>query len=75
VGVQNRLEIVGLPVDLSSPLKLGIGETPLMHFIVASLALALVLAVVALVRQVQIRRALEALLRRLLKHWSSRNEE
>ena len=37
--------------------------------LVASLALALLLAVVALVREVRLRRALQALLRRLLVRW------
>ena len=37
--------------------------------LVASLALALLLAVVALVREVRLRRALQALLRRLLTRW------
>jgi hypothetical protein len=46
-----------------------------MYSVVASLTLALVLAVVALVRQVRLRRALEALLHRLLKHWRSYREK
>ena len=37
--------------------------------VIASLALALVLTVLALVRQVQIRRALEQLLRSILNTW------
>lgn len=40
-------------------------------FVLASLALALVLAVVALIHQVRLRRALEKLLRRILSHWRS----
>jgi hypothetical protein len=39
------------------------------YCVVASLTLALVLTAVALVRQVRLRRALEALLRRLLHRW------
>jgi len=38
-------------------------------FLMAGLALALVFAVAALVRQVRLRRALQLLLRSLLKHW------
>ncbi len=37
--------------------------------LVAGLSLALALAVVALVRQVRLRRALQSLLFRFLKHW------
>ena len=48
---------------------------PLIYLVLASVTLALVLAVIALVRQVQVRRALEALLRRLLKQWRTRREE
>jgi hypothetical protein len=45
-----------------------------MHFLViASLSLALVFAVVALIRQVRLRRALQSLLRRLLEQWRTRN--
>ena len=40
-------------------------------FLLASLALALVLTVVALVRQVRLRRALEKFLRIILTHWRS----
>jgi hypothetical protein len=47
------------------------GDIPLMPFLLASLTLALLLTVVALVRQVRLRRALEALLRRILEHWRS----
>jgi len=43
--------------------------------VLASLSLALVLAVVALVHQVRLRRALQSLLRRLLEHWRRRNNE
>ena len=38
-------------------------------FLLASLALALVLTVIALVRQVRLRRALERFLRVVLSHW------
>ena len=37
--------------------------------LVASLSLALIFAVAALVRQVRLRRALQSLLCRLMKHW------
>jgi hypothetical protein len=37
--------------------------------LLASLSLALLLAVIALIHQVRLRRALQALLRRLLAHW------
>ena len=37
--------------------------------VLASLSLALLLTVVALIRQVRLRCALEILLNRLLKHW------
>jgi hypothetical protein len=47
----------------------------LIYFVVASLTLALMLAVVALIRQVRLRRALETLLRRLLKQWRSYREK
>ena len=40
-----------------------------MTALIAGLALALLLAVVALVREVRLRRALQELLRRLLTHW------
>ena len=40
-------------------------------FVLASLALALVLTVLALVRQVRLRRALEKLLRVILSRWRS----
>jgi hypothetical protein len=43
-------------------------------FVVASLALALVLTVLALVRQVRLRRALEKLLRVVLSRWRSHAE-
>jgi len=48
---------------------------PLNTIVLASLTLALVFAVVALVHQVRLRRALQTLLRRLLEHWRSRNNE
>ncbi|MCH8047138.1 MAG: hypothetical protein IID44_25835 [Planctomycetes bacterium] len=40
-------------------------------FLLASLALALVLTVVAMVRQARLRRALEKFLRVILTHWRS----
>ena len=43
--------------------------------LVAGLSLALILAVVALVRQVRLRRALQLLLCRLLKRWREGNHE
>jgi len=43
--------------------------------LVAGLSLALALAVVALVRQVRLRRALQLLLSRLMKHWKEGNHE
>jgi len=45
------------------------GEMPMNTILVAGLSLALALAVVALVRQVRLRRALQSLLFRFLKHW------
>jgi hypothetical protein len=47
-------------------------DADLMTALIASLALALLLAVVALVREVRLRRALQELLRRLLTHWRHR---
>ncbi|NLE37392.1 MAG: hypothetical protein GX621_17280 [Pirellulaceae bacterium] len=41
------------------------------HLLLASLSLALLLAVLALVRQVRLRRALQAILFRLLQRWRS----
>jgi hypothetical protein len=43
-----------------------------MTALIAGLALALLLAVVALVREVRLRRALQELLRRLLTQWRNR---
>ncbi len=40
--------------------------------LIAGLVLALLLAVIALVREVRLRRALQELLRRLLTHWRHR---
>ena len=51
------------------------GEPPLNTILLASMSLALLLATVALVRQVRLRRALESLLRRLLSHWRNRVDE
>jgi len=51
------------------------GDMPLNALVIVSLSLALVFAVVALIRQVRLRRALQTLLRRLLQHWRSRNHE
>jgi len=48
---------------------------PLNTLVIASLSLALVFAVVALVHQVRLRRALQSLLRRLLQHWRPPNHE
>ena len=45
------------------------GDMPMNTILVASLSLALILAVAALVRQVRLRRALQSLLCRLMKHW------
>ncbi len=38
------------------------------------MSLAIVLAVIALVREARLRRALQALLRRLLLHWKSNDQ-
>lgn len=47
-----------------------------MHvFVLTSLALALVLAVVALIHQVRLRRALEKLLRLIFHKWRQHDEE
>lgn len=43
-----------------------------MTTVIASLALALLLVVAALAREVRLRRALQALLHRLLTHWRNR---
>lgn len=43
--------------------------------VLASLSLALVLAVAAFVREARLRRALQNLLRRLLEHWSTKRHE
>jgi hypothetical protein len=43
-----------------------------MTALIAGLALALLLSVFALVREVRLRRALQELLRRLLTHWRHR---
>ena len=40
-----------------------------------SMSLVLVFAVIALVRQMRLRRALESLLRRLLESWRTRNDD
>jgi hypothetical protein len=45
------------------------GDMPMKTILVASLSLALIFAVAALVRQVRLRRALQSLLCRLMKHW------
>ena len=39
------------------------------YLVVACMSLAIVLAVIALIREARLRRALQALLRRLLLHW------
>jgi len=44
-------------------------------FVFTSLALALIFAVVALVHQVRLRRALEKLLRLILNHWRPHENE
>ena len=43
------------------------------HVVLAALAVALVMCVIALVRETRLRRALESLLRRILSQW--RNNE
>ena len=44
-------------------------------FVLVSLSLAIVFLVLALVREVRLRRALQQLLAKLLAHWRKRNEE
>jgi len=45
----------------------------LTNILIATLSVALLLAIVTLIRQVRLRRALQSLLRRLLEHWRARN--
>jgi hypothetical protein len=45
------------------------------YVVVASLSLALLLAVIALLRETRLRQALQALLRRLLLHWRANDQE
>lgn len=45
------------------------------YIVLACMSLALVLAVIALLREARLRRALQALLRRLLLHWRGHDQE
>lgn len=45
------------------------------HIVVACMSLAILLAVVALLREARLRRALQVLLRRLLLHWKRHDQE
>ena len=51
------------------------GELPLNTAVLFSMSLVLVFAVIALVRQMRLRRALESLLRRLLESWRTRKDD
>ncbi len=45
------------------------------YLVVDSMSLAIVLAVISLLREARLRRALQALLRRLLLHWKRNDQE
>jgi len=50
------------------------GDEMSVHVVLASLSLALLLAVIALLREKRLRLALQVLLRRLLTHWRSHGQ-
>lgn len=66
---------VKLPPESRSFLSLGEDLVLNTYIVLASMSLALVLAVIALLREARLRRALQALLRRLLLCWRANDQE
>ena len=74
-SIQTIGDAIVVPWSAGNSNPFGTGEPLLNTILLASMSLALLLATVALVRQVRLRRALELLLRRLLSHWRNRSHE